>query len=613
MKKLLLLTSVAALVLLYAGCSHKPTDAGLDVDAEIRAQLPSGAKVRATGTKEVAGETFLRVKFELAGEKPGEMFFDSGNKRVKQLPSFARPKIDPRLQVILDQSKQDKIVDVVIVLIDPLFKVEEEAGFAQVSLGKDGEELEFLFNDKPSSLKEIEAVEARRDAYRQKIAGERLERRRERLRTFLDVNEWKQDQAASQALELGATSLRRQIPAGEIPQLAKRSANLIVSIELFEDRYDELASAMASTNVQTWAINNGHRGANIGIYMSEAGNNCPVSPHINNARFTQLSGGAADSHANFVGNILTTVAPQAHIFCGSPEMISNPESQSPRVYVTNQSWGAGTSTSYVGRDRDFDTAVYDKDLVVFKSAGNRGNIEGNVTTPGKAFNVIAVGNYQDNNDSMSSTSSFVDPETNAEKPDLSTPGSSITTTAGTSGGTSYAAPHAAGFAADLLGRYSWLRNHPARVKALMLAGASRNIEGSVRLSEKDGAGGINYLNSGYNGTNTVWWGSNGSHFDASRHVSTTRSFTAGRRYRVALSWVASGSYALSNKNVNMDLDLKIYRPGGGWVTGSYSWDNGFEIVDFTAPVSGTYTIKVHRYWNSGSGKVNMAVHSQRIL
>ena len=220
---------------------------------------------------------------------------------------------------------------------------------------------------------------------------------------------------------------------------------------------------------------------------------------------------------------------------------------------------------------------------------------------------------------MAGSSAYIDPDTNAEKPEIAAPGS-VTTSAGSCSGTSCAAPHAAAFAADLLGKYSWLRGHPARLKALMMAGATDNIEGSARLSDKDGAGGIDYLNSGYNGTNTIWWGGNGSHFNSSGIVTATRYFIAGRRYRVALVWLIPGSFAYSPSSyhshsytINMDLDLSIRSPSGGWVAGSYSWDNPFEIVDFVAPSTGTYTIRIRRYANSGIGKISMAVHSQRVL
>ncbi len=147
----------------------------------------------------------------------------------------------------------------------------------------------------------------------------------------------------------------------------------------------------------------------------------------------------------------------------------------------------------------------------------------------------------------------------------------------------------------------------------MMAGANRNIEGSAVLSDRDGAGGINYLNTGYSGLLQWWLGGNGSAFDASNRITVTRSFTAGQRYRVALDWLVSGSYAFTNNNINMDIDLWINNPSGGFVAGSYSFDNGFELIDFVAPTTGVYTVTLNRYWNSGVGDVIMALHTQTIL
>lgn len=44
-----------------------------------------------------------------------------------------------------------------------------------------------------------------------------------------------------------------------------------------------------------------------------------------------------------------------------------------------------------------------------------------------------------------------------------------------------------------------------------------------------------------------------------------------------------------------DIDLVIYDPNGNYVGGSFSWDNNYEVVEFTAPVSGDYRAWINDY------------------
>ena len=41
--------------------------------------------------------------------------------------------------------------------------------------------------------------------------------------------------------------------------------------------------------------------------------------------------------------------------------------------------------------------------------------------------------------------------------------------------------------------------------------------------------------------------------------------------------------------------MQIIGPGGNVIAGSYSWDNTCAIVDFVAPTTGTYRLRVTKY------------------
>lgn len=600
--------SIAAAMLLIWGCAGR--------------RMPKDTVVEEISKVERNGVTYISKKYQLSNGKWESTHIDDKGATVDRVPVLAREIIDHRLlkRLKIKQGQPgyvapEESIEVIFVLPDEVESYRGPEAVIEVELGEKGEQM-IRIDGKRATERDLKALQQKWLDAANAAKSDRLKRRQQTMRKLVEINKWR-DPAAKAAVERGDISLRRTVTAKELRQLAERNKGLVVSIEPWIKEIDELTSAMAATNVQSWAINRGHDGSGMGIYMREAnGSNCPSNANMNSGLYTNISSLSASSHANKVGNILATVAPAAHVYCDDHDFMSNPAGQSPRPWVANHSWGADSSGAYTTRDRDFDTGIYDDGWAVFKSAGNT---SGNITSPGKAFNIIAVGNYNDVTNSMSGLSGYIDPDTKAEKPEVAAPGS-VSTSAGNCSGTSCAAPHAAAFAADLLGRYSWLRGHPARLKALMMAGATDNIEGSARLSDKDGAGGIDYLNSGYNGTNTIWWGGNGSHFDSSGIVTTTRSFTAGQRYRVALVWLIPGSFAYSptsyhshSYTINMDLDLSIRSPSGTTVAGSYSWDNPFEIVDFVAPATGTYTIRIRRYANSGTGKISMAVHSQKVL
>jgi len=51
-----------------------------------------------------------------------------------------------------------------------------------------------------------------------------------------------------------------------------------------------------------------------------------------------------------------------------------------------------------------------------------------------------------------------------------------------------------------------------------------------------------------------------------------------------------------------DLDLVVFNPSGGFVTNSNSWDNNYEIVEFTASTTGNYNIRLDKSRFDGSSE-----------
>jgi len=268
----------------------------------------------------------------------------------------------------------------------------------------------------------------------------------------------------------------------------------------------------------------------------------------------------------------------------------------------------------------YDYMVRELRVTIVKSAGNRGTGNGNVTSPGLGYNVLTVGAFDDRNtvatgdDVMAPYSSFRNPISTSNdriKPEVVAPGTNIISTTNASpwtgnisSGTSYAAPVVTGIAALLMQRNAAFRFSPEAIKAVIMATAVQNLEGAARLSDRDGAGGVNAEradNVARRVSGVGDWGAvSYTCSTPSPLVGTSPSFVAGRRYRGVIVWSVDPNWSGYPNRPNADLDLVIRQPNGTVVARSLSFDNAYEIVDFTAPVSGTYRAQIIKHRCSSS-------------
>lgn len=292
---------------------------------------------------------------------------------------------------------------------------------------------------------------------------------------------------------------------------------------------------------------------------------------------------------------------------------------------------------------------------ILQGAGNDG-LASRKFVGHKGFNSLSIGATNAQQNQMAYFSSMRNPASlhgDRELPEMVTSGV-IDLNDEHFEGTSFASPLVAGAAALLQGEHSLLKIWPEAVRALLLAGAIRNIPTHPAVTSElaylnsesgpainpnmasgtwwadllahkdgfDGAGALNVKESlqvaqeRWNGSPSLeGWDIgeiNDDSFDA-RHILSTSyqipTLTSASDIRVALAWdnpLPNELKAITDQYGIMalmsihamplfyDLDVIVEDQDGNLVSESLSFDNSYEIVDFRGEVGNSYTIRVQR-------------------
>ena len=267
--------------------------------------------------------------------------------------------------------------------------------------------------------------------------------------------------------------------------------------------------------------------------------------------------------------------------------------------------------------------VWDVGVIVVKSAGGDGNGSHTITNPGCGYNVLAVGNLDDNDTGHILTDDFIDPfssrgPTNVTstdpgriKPEIVAPGTSIDSPDNVSNydeksGTSYAAPHVSGAAALILDQNSYLK--AIEVKLALLTGATWPLSSANTITAD------NYEISGFtrdtlndygfgvlNVTKSLELTSSGKNILVENikddfPISMSYTFTADEDdiTKVILHWFhrPNGPIPAPIAQTVANYTMTIFNPDDTIFKTSESANQNYEFVMFTAPVDGTYTIQV---------------------
>lgn len=436
----------------------------------------------------------------------------------------------------------------------------------------------------------------------------------------------------------------------------------VTSIDLFEnlEAENELATANAISRADYVRDTCGNTGTGVKIGQIELAVPEFGISDLSNASIIR-NGSNYDGHATRVARILVGnsngIAPNATLYSVSIDSESTFYSGvewliSQGVNVINASMGFNQSSRLGQYDtiaKWIDHIAIMHDVHFVKSAGNRGNGDAYITSPGMAYNAITVGGFNDMNTvSHSGDNRYIIEGDNGEgssyreatssgrpeKPNLIASAQGIFFDASTiRNGTSYAAPQVTGIIAQLCGYRSALKVKQTAVGAMLAAGASLKLEGvrgsgergdifrsdvrisgSTQISDYEGAGKVNARDARLIASTGNYWGVNisASSFPYTQTVyinASNNSLT-----RVAIFWLKRNSLAATDHTTGTvaqesipDLDLKVYAPDGTLVGSSTTTHSNFEIVQFNTPATGTYSIQITKHGTGSTLRENVGI------
>lgn len=433
----------------------------------------------------------------------------------------------------------------------------------------------------------------------------------------------------------------------------------VTSIDLFEnlEAENELATANAISRADYVRDTCGNTGTGVKIGQIELAVPEFGISDLSNASIIR-NGSNYGGHATRVARILVGnsngIAPNATLYSVSIDSESTFYSGvewliSQGVNVINASMGFKQSSRLGQYDtiaKWIDHIAIMHDVHFVKSAGNRGNGDAYITSPGMAYNAITVGGFNDMNTvshtdderyiSTNGGSSYRESVSSGrpEKPNIIASAQNIIFDASTtSSGTSYAAPQVTGIIAQLCGYRSALKVKQTAVGAMLAAGASLKLEGvngsgqrgdsfrsgvrisgSTQISDYEGAGKVNARDARLIASTGNYWGVNisASSFPYTQTVYINASNDS--LTRVAIFWLKRNSLAATDHTTGTvaqesipDLDLKVYAPDGTLVGSSTTTHSNFEIVQFTTPATGTYSIQITKHGTGSTLRENVGI------
>ena len=241
----------------------------------------------------------------------------------------------------------------------------------------------------------------------------------------------------------------------------------------------------------------------------------------------------------------------------------------------------------------------------------------------KGYNTLSVGSHDDPALAIAPSSVFRNPTSthgDRELPEIAANGTDVSALGLTMSGTSFAAPAVAGAAAIIQSVDSILKSWPEGCRAILLAAAGRNVSGSTwwadvsaHVDARDGSGALDSNAAVQIAKNRKL--PNNVASERGWDVGTLSSAVVGTdkfatfRYKISVPTTATVKVALAwdskvttdlfgnptTSVLTVDLDLFVSNSAGTTVALSSSFDNSYEIAEFTAIGGQIYNIAIRRW------------------
>ncbi len=295
----------------------------------------------------------------------------------------------------------------------------------------------------------------------------------------------------------------------------------------------------------------------------------------------------------------------------------------PRPMVINNSYGT-PGTNYIGTEaepRMLDSEVYVYDQLYVFAAGNSGSGASTIIKEATAKNVLTVGSVTDYAEvagtlpgTVANSSSRGPTGDDRWKPNVAAVGRFVVSTESntTSGyskksGTSMASPHVTGLALQLSDHYSFLRNRPATLSAVLMAGATTKdnvvltTPSTVSTNHLNvyGAGRVEAYKSHYGGPGSTLWFWGYTQGSTSTGVVDFDVLAGATRVVVVMTYnetaASSGASAALVNDFDMYIDAAPFNPannGGDYVAQQSPRDNT-EIRIIDNPLAAQWRIKTY--------------------
>ena len=283
------------------------------------------------------------------------------------------------------------------------------------------------------------------------------------------------------------------------------------------------------------------------------------------------------------------------------------------VSVINMSLGITSTTEYTSFDQYIDS-LYQSQATFVVAAGNNGtNAVPSVSSPGKAYNAITVGNAATKTSATTAssqpydlrpTSSYSEATYLTNKPDIVAPGTMVQLANGYSNsGTSFSAPIITGIVAQLHQANVTLKTNPTLTKAVLLAGAVPDVITTTNnnlcdlvnyVRDKSGVGMVDAVNSIEIACNSNYRSAAFNlKFNSSLDAylwTTSVTIPANTKIRMVLTYNKPENILISSVGYENNLDLFFCDSDGNPLDYSFSYYNNVEVIEYTVTETGTYQL-----------------------